>query len=347
MADQRITELTAFTTLASGDLLAMVDDPAGSPATKKITCDNFFANVPAVPLGATATPFTALYLDNAATDGGAVYFNAGSTSFLKASADGLTLDIGGFTAITGANIGGLIPLGGYIAMGIGITGAASDANMLTAGFAKCDGTTPAAQGVSSPTITATMPDINAGAFIRGNTVAWTTGAASGGADTHTHTMANHTHTGPSHTHTGPSHTHTGPSHTHDVSGTTGAGSAHSHSSGSIIAHISPFYNDNYTYFALSGTFTSAWRGSEGGGFAASVESRDGVATSGTTGSESSHTHSFSDTSTAAGTGATSASGTGATSASGTDASGVPSTNTSDAGSTLPSYFSAVMYMRVR
>jgi len=51
-------------------------------------------------LGSTSKTFAALYLDKGATDGGAVYFNATSTSFIKSSADGLTLDHGGFTACT-------------------------------------------------------------------------------------------------------------------------------------------------------------------------------------------------------------------------------------------------------
>jgi len=40
MADQKITQLTELTTPASGDTFAIVDDPAGSPVTKKITIDN-------------------------------------------------------------------------------------------------------------------------------------------------------------------------------------------------------------------------------------------------------------------------------------------------------------------
>ena len=37
MADQKITELTELTTPASEDLLAIVDDPGGTPTTKKVT----------------------------------------------------------------------------------------------------------------------------------------------------------------------------------------------------------------------------------------------------------------------------------------------------------------------
>ena len=43
MADQKITELTENTTPLIIDLLALVDDPAGSPATQKIKIGNLFA----------------------------------------------------------------------------------------------------------------------------------------------------------------------------------------------------------------------------------------------------------------------------------------------------------------
>lgn len=49
MANQKITELTALTTPATEDLLGIVDDPAGTPVTKKITLANlltlFLSNV--------------------------------------------------------------------------------------------------------------------------------------------------------------------------------------------------------------------------------------------------------------------------------------------------------------
>lgn len=40
MSDKKITQLTELTTPASNDLLPIVDDPSGSPITKKITLDN-------------------------------------------------------------------------------------------------------------------------------------------------------------------------------------------------------------------------------------------------------------------------------------------------------------------
>jgi hypothetical protein len=55
-------------------------------------------------LGSTSLNFVALYLDNGATDGGAIYFNAGTTAFLKSDSSGADLDMGGFTGLDlGAN----------------------------------------------------------------------------------------------------------------------------------------------------------------------------------------------------------------------------------------------------
>lgn len=45
MANQKITELTALTTPALEDLLAIVDDPSGTPVTKKITIENLIAGL--------------------------------------------------------------------------------------------------------------------------------------------------------------------------------------------------------------------------------------------------------------------------------------------------------------
>ncbi len=49
MAEKKITDLTALTTLVTGDLLLVVDSPGVTPTTKKITYDNLFALI-SVPI---------------------------------------------------------------------------------------------------------------------------------------------------------------------------------------------------------------------------------------------------------------------------------------------------------
>lgn len=49
MADKKITELTALTTLANEDLFVVVDDPSGTATTKKITAANIIAAIPSSP----------------------------------------------------------------------------------------------------------------------------------------------------------------------------------------------------------------------------------------------------------------------------------------------------------
>jgi hypothetical protein len=48
MADKKISELTAITSVSDDDLLLVVNDPLGVPASNKITVTNFFANITSV-----------------------------------------------------------------------------------------------------------------------------------------------------------------------------------------------------------------------------------------------------------------------------------------------------------
>jgi len=52
-----------------------------------------------IEIGSTTKNFKRIFLDNGATDGGAVNFDGGTSRFLKSSADGLALAAGGFTSI--------------------------------------------------------------------------------------------------------------------------------------------------------------------------------------------------------------------------------------------------------
>lgn len=203
---------------------------------------------------------------------------------------------------------GIVPIGAIIPIAGGMSGAESEANMKASGYALCNGTSAATQGISSASISANMPDINSGAFIRGNstTNSWTTGAKSGGDDT----VKLSTTELPSHTHT-INQTSTGykaPNLAHTHTGTTDAAS-HTHSAG-------PSSGNGPETFLRGG-----WQGSML-----------------TTPSEGSHTHTF-----------TTASGSGLieTASNHTHSVSANNTGSGDAFSILPSYFSAVYYMRVK
>lgn len=47
MADKKVSQLPSLTTTAAPDLLYIVDDPNGTPVSKRITVKNFFGAVPA------------------------------------------------------------------------------------------------------------------------------------------------------------------------------------------------------------------------------------------------------------------------------------------------------------
>jgi len=55
MADQKVTELANLTAASSEDVFYVVDDPSGTPVSKKITAKNLFG---AVPANTTFTHFT-------------------------------------------------------------------------------------------------------------------------------------------------------------------------------------------------------------------------------------------------------------------------------------------------
>lgn len=57
MADAKITQLTANTTPSEEDLLPMVDDPAGTPVTKKVTRDDLFKLTASPASDSTASGF--------------------------------------------------------------------------------------------------------------------------------------------------------------------------------------------------------------------------------------------------------------------------------------------------
>jgi hypothetical protein len=46
MADKKVSQLDSLTTTAAPDLLMIVDDPTGTPVSKKMTVKSFFGAVP-------------------------------------------------------------------------------------------------------------------------------------------------------------------------------------------------------------------------------------------------------------------------------------------------------------
>ena len=48
MADKKVTQLDALTSLSGDDLFMVVDDPAGTPTSKKITVTNAFTGMTAI-----------------------------------------------------------------------------------------------------------------------------------------------------------------------------------------------------------------------------------------------------------------------------------------------------------
>ena len=79
MASSKITELTAANTIAVTDVLPFVSDPSGSPATKKITLSNFYANVVVTAKFANTVTLTAAVTSNNSLTANNLYITYRST----------------------------------------------------------------------------------------------------------------------------------------------------------------------------------------------------------------------------------------------------------------------------
>jgi hypothetical protein len=78
MADKKITELTELTTATTDDLLPIVDDPAGTPVTKKITIANLATAVAPKTRLMTSMGFETYVTGNKAENN---HSGSGSTSY--------------------------------------------------------------------------------------------------------------------------------------------------------------------------------------------------------------------------------------------------------------------------
>ena len=71
MADKKVTQLTALTAPANTDLLLIIDDPAGSPVSKKITVEDLFGTTTGLTVttvNVTATGNATLAANNITLD---------------------------------------------------------------------------------------------------------------------------------------------------------------------------------------------------------------------------------------------------------------------------------------
>jgi hypothetical protein len=83
MADEKLTDLTALDAFASGDLLYTVDDPAGTPASKKATIDQaktFIVGAGSVSIASGKTLTGSNTLTLAGTDSTTMTFPATSST---------------------------------------------------------------------------------------------------------------------------------------------------------------------------------------------------------------------------------------------------------------------------
>jgi len=278
---------------------------------------------------------------------------------------------------------GFFPIGGIIGILKNLAGCPTPST--NDGWAKCNGTTAAAQGVTNPIITGSLPNINSGVFIRGNTVSWSSGGANGGADSVTISannlpLHNHSNTfavttvalGGTKTFPNTSHKHSLANHVHTNNGTTTAGSPHRHSSGSLkfqMGYYSTVGGITYLgfYNAAGDSVAVLQSSNSGGGFGMDMISvfkdrpanntsipfyNTTTSSSGYSGYEASHTHPYTtntgNPTTNPASGIPSAN-TSTVSVSGGVLSGSVGNNTTTATAlaTLPIYINAVYYCRCK
>ncbi|MCB9767546.1 MAG: hypothetical protein H6752_05065 [Candidatus Omnitrophica bacterium] len=111
---------------------------------------------------------------------------------------------------------GMVPIGSILAHHTNMPGAASIAALKEMGFALCNGTTAASQGITDAVITGILPDLNVGdgtgRFLRGST--GTTGVLQEDQiQGHHHSASNHTHAVTAANH---GHSITQFNHSHDI-----------------------------------------------------------------------------------------------------------------------------------
>lgn len=92
-------------------------------------------------LGSSTQTWEDIYLDEGATNGGTIYFNAGTSSYIQSSADGATLTIGGFTGVSllGATITNKLHIGSATAITTNTANIVDEASGSTLGLYRFGG----------------------------------------------------------------------------------------------------------------------------------------------------------------------------------------------------------------
>ena len=101
MADKKVTQLTALTAPANTDLLLIIDDPAGSPISKKITVEDLFGKTSGLSVttvnltstgdtSLTANNFTLTTANNVTITKGVSINSSGADSDTKIASDNQT-----------------------------------------------------------------------------------------------------------------------------------------------------------------------------------------------------------------------------------------------------------------
>lgn len=105
LKDLTISSLSTATIAVSGAATFNGTVALGNATTDDVTITGYIASdilpktTGTASLGSATQAWEDIYLDEGATNGGSVYFNAGTTSYIQSNAAGTILTIGGFTSM--------------------------------------------------------------------------------------------------------------------------------------------------------------------------------------------------------------------------------------------------------
>ncbi len=128
MADTKITALSELTTVADADLIAIVDDPSGTPTSKKITKKNLVKDIVNADLSATAN----IALSKLATDPLARANHTGSQA--QSTITNLTTDLSSKAPVANPTFTGTVAIPNYANVETTLDGIATKAPLASPTF---------------------------------------------------------------------------------------------------------------------------------------------------------------------------------------------------------------------